>query len=96
LFDEKLLQFVAKIVTTTRSHKSLYLGGSPRASIALMNASKAIAAMNARDFVIPDDIVYVAPAVLCHRLLLTPEKEMEGVTTSEVVKQVIHSLEIPR
>jgi len=96
LFEEKLLQFVAKIVTTTRSHKSLFLGASPRASIALMNAAKAIAAMNARDFVIPDDIIFVAPAVLCHRLLLTPEKEMEGVTTADVVKQVIHSIEIPR
>ena len=96
LIEEKLLQFIAKIVTTTRSHKSIFLGASPRASLAVMNASKAIAAMSGRDFVIPDDIVYVLPYVLRHRLLLTPEKEMEGITTDEVIRQVIHSIEIPR
>jgi MoxR-like ATPase len=94
--EEKLLQFIAKITVTTRSHKSIFLGASPRASLALLNAAKAIAAMNGRDFVIPDDIVYVAPSVLRHRLLLTPDKEMEGITTDDVIKQVIHSLEIPR
>ena len=94
--EEKLLQFIAKITVTTRSHKSIFLGASPRASLALLNAAKAIAAMNGRDFVIPDDIVYVAPSVLRHRLLLTPDKEMEGITTNDVIKQVIHSLEIPR
>jgi MoxR-like ATPase len=62
----------------------------------LLNAAKAIAAMSGRDFVIPDDIVYVAPPVLRHRLLLTPDKEMEGVTADDVIKQVIHSIEIPR
>lgn len=96
LIDEKLLQYIAKIVTTTRSHKSIFLGASPRASLAVMNASKAIAAMSGRDFVIPDDIVYVLPYVLRHRLLLTPEKEMEGITTDEVISQFIHSIEIPR
>ncbi len=94
--EEKLLQFIAKITVTTRSHKSIFLGASPRASLALLNAAKAIAAMSGRDFVIPDDIVYVAPSVLRHRLLLTPDKEMEGITTDDVIKQVIHSLEIPR
>ncbi len=96
LVEEKLLQFIAKITVTTRSHKSIFLGASPRASLALLNAAKAIAAMAGRDFVIPDDIVYVAPSVLRHRLLLTPDKEMEGVTTDDVIKQVIHSIEIPR
>lgn len=96
LIDEKLLQFIAKITITTRSHKSLFLGASPRASLALMNASKAIAALNGRDFVIPDDVVFVAPSVLRHRLLLAPEKEMEGITTDEVIQQIIHSIEIPR
>ena len=94
--EEKLLQFIAKITVTTRSHKSIFLGASPRASLALLNAAKAIAAMSGRDFVIPDDIVYVAPSVLRHRLLLTPDKEMEGVTADDVIQQVIHSLEIPR
>ena len=96
LIDEKLLQFIAKIIITSRSHKSLFLGASPRASLALMNASKAIAALNGRDFVIPDDVVFVAPSVLRHRLLLAPEKEMEGITTDEVIQQIIHSIEIPR
>lgn len=94
--EERLLKFIAQITVTTRSHKSIYLGASPRASLALLNAAKAIAAMNGRDFVIPDDIVLVAPPVLRHRLLLTPDKEMEGVTADDVIQQVIHSLEIPR
>ncbi len=96
IIEEKLLQFIAKIITTTRSHKSIFLGASPRASLAVMNAAKAIAAMSGRDFVTPDDIVFVCPYVLRHRILLTPEKEMEGITTDEVIQQVIHSIEIPR
>lgn len=94
--EDKLLKFIAQITVTTRSHKSIFLGASPRASLALLNAAKAIAAMNGRDFVIPDDIVLAAPPVLRHRLLLTPDKEMEGVTADDVIQQVIHSLEIPR
>ena len=96
LIEEKLLQFIAKIISTTRTHKSIYLGASPRASLAVMNASKAIAAMSGRDFVTPDDIVYAIPYVLRHRIILTPEKEMEGITTDDVIQQVIHSIEIPR
>ena len=95
-FEEKLLQFIAKIISTTRTHKSIYLGASPRASLAVMNSSKAIAAMSGRDFVTPDDIVYAIPYVLRHRIILTPEKEMEGITTDDVIQQVIHSIEIPR
>jgi MoxR-like ATPase len=94
--EDKLLQFIAKLIISTRQHKSLFLGASPRASLALLNASKAIAAMSGRDFVIPDDIIFAALPVLRHRLLLTPEKEMEGVSTDDVIQQIIHSLEIPR
>jgi len=94
--EDRLLQFIAKITVTTRSHKSIFLGASPRASLALLNAAKALAAMSGRDFVIPDDIVAAAPSVLRHRLLLTPDKEMEGITADDVIQQVIHSLEIPR
>jgi MoxR-like ATPase len=90
------LQFIAKIIVTTRSHKSIFLGASPRASLAIMNASKAIAAMSGRDFVTPEDIIYVTPYVLRHRILLTPEKEMEGITTDDVIQQIIHAIEIPR
>jgi MoxR-like ATPase len=94
--EEKLLRFITSIVSATRQHKSIYLGASPRASIGIMQASKAVAAIRGRDFVLPDDIIYVTPAVLRHRLVLTPEKEMEGASQDDVVKEIIQSLEIPR
>jgi MoxR-like ATPase len=94
--EEKLLRFITSIVSATRQHKSIYLGASPRASIGIMQASKALAAIRGRDFVLPDDIIYVTPAVLRHRLVLTPEKEMEGASQDDVVKEIIQSLEIPR
>jgi len=94
--DDKLVEFVAKMVYQTRNHKSLYLGASPRASLAIMNSAKAIAAMNKRDFVTPEDIIRVAPPVLRHRIILTPEKEMEGVTADDVINQLIKNMEVPR
>jgi MoxR-like ATPase len=94
--EDKLLTFIAAIVGNTRVHKSIYLGASPRASIGIMNGSKAYAAMKGRDFVTPEDIIYIAPAVLRHRLTLSPEKEMEGLETDEVILQIIQSLEVPR
>lgn len=94
--DEKLLRYIVQIVTTTRNHPALYLGASPRASLAIMAGAKALAAMNGRDFVIPEDIKDVAPSVMIHRIILTPEKEMEGVGPAEVVKQIIHGIEVPR
>ena len=94
--EEKLIQFITSIVAATRNHKSIYLGASPRASIGILNGAKALAAMRGRDFVIPDDIVYITPAVLRHRLVLTPEKEMEGASTDDVIGEIIQSIEIPR
>lgn len=94
--EDKLIEFVAKIVYQTRNHKSLFLGASPRASLAIMNGAKAIAAMNSRDFVTPDDIIGVTPAVLRHRIVLTPDREMEGITPDEVIHQLIKNIEIPR
>lgn len=94
--EPKILEYTAKIIHETRQNKSLYLGASPRASLALINSAKAIAAMKGRDFVTPEDITWVAPAVLRHRIMLTPDKEMEGITTDEVVAQIIQKLEIPR
>lgn len=94
--DDNLIAYIAKIVNQTRNNSSLYLGASPRASLAIMASSKAIAAMKGRDFVTPDDIKFVATAVLKHRIMLTPEKEMEGIATSEVIKQIIEQIEIPR
>lgn len=96
VIEQRLLQFIAKLVHQTRNHKSIYLGASPRASLAIMNAAKAVAAMNGRDFVTPDDILDVVPPVLRHRIILSPDKEMEGVTEDIVIKQIIQSMEIPR
>jgi MoxR-like ATPase len=94
--EDNLIGYIAKIVNQTRNNSSLYLGASPRASLAILTSAKAIAAMRGRDFVTPDDIKFVATAVLKHRIMLTPEKEMEGVTASDVVKQIIEKIEVPR
>lgn len=96
IIEEKLLQFIARLVQHTRNHKSIYLGASPRASLAIMNASKAIAAMHGRDFVIPDDILEIVSPVLRHRIILSPDKEMEGVTEDVVIRQIIQSMDVPR
>lgn len=96
VMEEKLLQFVARLVHQTRNNKSIYLGASPRASIAIMNASKAIAAMQGRDFVTPDDILSVAIPVLRHRIILSPDKEMEGVSEDDVIRQIIQGMDVPR
>lgn len=96
LIEPKLLEFVAKIVNETRNNPSLFLGASPRASLSIVKAAKAFAAMMGRDFVTPEDIVEVAPHVLRHRIILTPEKEMEGVTPDELIDRIIKSIEIPR
>jgi MoxR-like ATPase len=96
LIEEKLLQFIAKFTHQTRNHKSIYLGASPRASLAIMNASKAMAAINGRDFVTPEDILEVVPSILRHRIILSPDKEMEGITEDNVLKQIIQTMDIPR
>jgi MoxR-like ATPase len=96
VIEEKLLQFIARLTHQTRNHKSIYLGASPRASLAIMNAAKAIAAINGRDFVTPEDILYVVPPVLRHRIILAPDKEMEGVTEDQVIRQIIQTMDIPR
>ncbi len=94
--EEKLLQFIAQIVTSTRNNKAIYLGGSPRASIGILNASKAMAALQGRDFVTPEDIISITPAVMRHRIVLSPEKEMDGATEDDVIKEIIQSIEVPR
>ncbi len=96
MIEEKLLQFIAKLIHQTRNHKSIYLGASPRASIAIMNSSKAIAAMQGRDFVTPEDILTVVPPVLRHRIILAPDKEMEGVSEDDVIKQILQQMDVPR
>ncbi|MBQ0738330.1 AAA family ATPase [Aquimarina celericrescens] len=96
IVEEKILSYIAEIVTKTRNHPHLYLGGSPRASIAVMNASKAFAAISGRDFVTPEDIKKSLFPVLRHRIILSPEREMEGMTTENVIEMILQSVEIPR
>lgn len=93
---ETLIDYVAQIVHLTRTNSFLSLGASPRASIAILDSSKALAASLGRDFVIPEDIKFVAYAVLGHRIQLTAEKEMEGFTTKKIVEQILDSVKIPR
>ncbi|WP_299123366.1 MoxR family ATPase [uncultured Winogradskyella sp.] len=94
--EDNLLNYIASIVNNTRNNANLYLGASPRASIAILNAAKANAAINGRDFVTPDDIKRCTKAVLKHRLVLTPEREMEAFTVDKVVDQILETIEIPR
>jgi MoxR-like ATPase len=94
--EENLVKYIAQVVHETRNNPALFLGASPRASVAILNGAKAFAAVNGRDFVTPEDIKFVALPVLRHRIMLTPDKEMEGITADEVVKQIIDKVEVPR
>lgn len=96
IVEEKILRYIAEIISKTRNHPHLYLGGSPRASLATLNAAKAFAAINGRDFVTPEDVKKALTPVLNHRVILTPEREMEGMTTESVVHMIMESVEIPR
>ena len=96
IVEQNLLEYIAKIVINTRENAFLYLGASPRASIAILNAAKGFAAIRGRDFVTPEDIKEAAIPVLQHRVIVTPEREMEGITSIEIIKQIIESVEIPR
>lgn len=91
-----IIKFIATIVFQTRTDQNLYIGASPRASIAILEAAKAAAAIEGRDFVIPEDIKHVAYPILGHRVVLVPEKEMEGYTTQSIIQQIIDRVEIPR
>lgn len=94
--EPNIIEFVARIIHESRNNKSLYLGGSPRASLAIVNGAKAVAAIKGRDFVTPDDIILVAAPVLRHRIMLSPDKEMEGLTPDDLIAQIIQKIEIPR
>ena len=96
IIEPKLVEFIARIVNETRNNPSLYLGASPRASLAILRSSKANAAIKGRDFVTPEDIVEMAGPVMRHRIILTPEKEMEGVTADELIESIIKNIEVPR
>ncbi len=96
IVEPRLVEYIAKIVIETRNNAALYLGASPRASLAILRASKAMAAMRGRDFVTPEDIREMAPPVLRHRIILTPEKEMEGITPDELIESILTAIEVPR
>lgn len=96
IVEPKLIEFIARIVNETRNNPSLYLGASPRASLAILKSAKASAAIKGRDFVTPEDIVEMAPHVLRHRIILTPEKEMEGITADDLIDNILKAIEIPR
>jgi MoxR-like ATPase len=94
--EEKIIRYIAQIMQETRANSSLFLGASPRASVAILNASKAYAAIRGRDFVTPEDVKVIALPALRHRVVLTPEKEMEGIGVDEVIRQIVDKIEIPR
>jgi MoxR-like ATPase len=94
--DDKILSYITTIVQQTRNHPLLDLGASPRASIGLLATARACAVLDGRTFVIPDDVQRMAPSILRHRIRLIPEREMEGMTTDEVVTSILHAIDIPR
>jgi len=94
--EDKLMEYIVSAVATTRSHPALFLGASPRASVALLNSCKALAALRGRDFITPDDVQELAYPVLRHRIILTPEREMEGATPDDIIKLILEKTEVPR
>jgi len=91
-----IFRYIATIVQRTRDWPALSLGGSPRATVALMFAAKALAAMEGRNYMIPDDVKAAAPPVLRHRLMVKPEAELEGITSDQVVAEVLAAVEVPK
>ena len=96
IVEEKLLKYIAELIQSTRKSADLYLGASPRASIAILNTAKVKAVMSGRDFVIPEDIQYVANPALRHRVILSPEREMEGMTVDEIISRIFNQVEVPK
>ncbi|MFV0531053.1 MAG: AAA family ATPase [Flavobacteriales bacterium] len=94
--ESNLIKYIAEIVGATRNNPFLYVGASPRASLAILSASKAFALMAGRDFVTPEDIKKAVYPVMQHRIIITPEREMEGITSDVVLNQIVDSVEIPR
>lgn len=96
MVKKELIDYIAKLVQNTRQHSAVSLGASPRASIDLLRATKSLAAISGRDFVTPEDIQYLLPSVIQHRLILTPEAELQGITVQEVCQQIIQQIEVPK
>jgi len=96
IVEQNIIEYIARIVNNTRENALLYLGASPRASLAILNASKGFAAIQGRDFVTPEDVKDAAIVVLQHRVIVVPEKEMEGLAPTMIVKEILESVEVPR
>ena len=94
--EQSLMQYIVSIVHSTRNSRHIFLGASPRASVALMQTSKALALLQGRDFVTPDDIQFLAYPVLCHRLILSTEAELDGMTIPKVIQTLISQIEVPK
>ena len=94
--EPPVLRYAAQIIDATRSHPALTLGASPRATLALVRGAKAVAAMSGRDFATPDDVKAVVAPALRHRILLTPEREIEGVRPENVLRRIVEEVEVPR
>jgi len=94
--SDDLVKYIAEIINHTRKKADIYLGASPRASLSILKSSKALAVLNGRDFVTPDDIKSVLNPVLNHRIILMPEKEMEGAEPEDVIKEIVNQIEVPR
>ncbi len=93
--DEKVRKYILQLVQMTREHDDVQLGGSPRASIALFRTSQALAAIRGRNFVLPDDVKRMAPAVLTHRLILRPESRLRKLTAATIVEEVLQETPVP-
>lgn len=93
---EEMLKYIAQIINQTRISASLTLAASPRASIALLQSAKAFAALQGRDFITPEDIKFMAQPIMAHRVIVAPEKELEGIDAAKIISQIVEMVEIPR
>jgi MoxR-like ATPase len=94
--EESIFDYIVRLAEASRSSNDLILGGSPRASISLLLGSKTYAAMQGRDYILPDDVKWLAPHVYRHRIILKPESEIEGLSADDVIDRLLAELEIPR
>jgi len=94
--EEGVRRYIVELVRRTRNHPSILYGASPRASVALLLCSKALAAIRGRDFVTPDDIRDVAAPVMRHRLAMRAEAELDGATSDAVISDIVKTVEVPR
>lgn len=94
--EDSMLRYIADIIIATRDSRLIYLGASPRAGVAILNAAKAYALLQGRDYIIPDDVKYIAIPVLQHRLILSAETEMDGRSAATITKLIIEKIDVPK